>query len=155
MEKAIHQKKIVVTRKTIINSLSKLSVLSDSLAKLLNIPPNLFDLGLDGRYSFSSDQNVAGSELSGCFFVNLPPPKKIPEYAIDLSMNGRVLFCTFVDKKRKLIVSVPVQNISEKSSDWELLEISIKSGLREATNLESLGKKFRFVLVSEDDTRVL
>jgi hypothetical protein len=141
-------------RKAVIGVLSRIAPLEDWLASLLAVPSFLYDAGRGGEISFSSGPDLAASSFAGCFFMDLPLPGKIPEYAIGLSRKGSALYCTLVDKKRKIIVNAPVSDSYSAEADWEELGLCIRKALRKAAELESSGKAFNFVMASPDTIKI-
>ncbi len=129
--------------------------MDEGTMKLLALPPRLHDAGGGRRISFSSDPQTPASALSGSFFLGLPLPDKPPAYAIDLSMKGSSLYCTFVDSKRKIMVSVPVSSLAAPSADWDALGLSIRSALRGVSEAGKSGRKFAFVMVGEDTQKLI
>lgn len=138
-----------ISRDAVFASLATIAPFPDRLRMLLKMPPQLFDISPPGGYSYSSDPDLPASTVDGCFFVNLPLPDKIPDYAISLSMKGGTMFCTLVDKKRKIIVNAPVSSITDDEPDWGALWLCLQNALRCAK------KASHFVLASEDLIEIL
>lgn len=143
-----------VRPESVVRSLSRVGPLGPDVVKALAMPPSLFDVGKPGSLSFSTDSEAAASSLSGCFYLGLPLPLRIPEYAIDVSPRGGILYCTLVDSKRRIMVSAPLGSTHSRAGDWVSVELGIKRALREASAAVSGGKRFAFVLVG-DEVRLL
>ncbi len=139
-----------VRPESVIRSLSRVGPMGPEVVKALAMPPALFDVGKPGHISFSSDPESSASSVSGCFYLGLPLPAKIPGYAIDVSAKGGILYCTLVDSKRRIIISSPLGSTHGRAGDWVSVELGIKRALREASTALSGGKRFGFVLVGDD-----
>lgn len=127
--------------------------MGSELVSALELPSTLFRTGAGGNPSFSSDPPFSASSFSGCFFARLPLPERIPDYAIGLSDKGGSVFCTLVDKRRRIIVNARIGSVHGK--DWDALLILIRMALRKAGVLRDSGGGFRFVLCGDDFSEVV
>ncbi|MEW6722820.1 MAG: hypothetical protein AB1324_06160 [Candidatus Micrarchaeota archaeon] len=135
--------------------LPRLARMGTDFVSLLGIPPGLHEAGDGSLPSFSTDPAVPASSLAGVFFLKLPLPPKVPDFAIGLSEKGGSLYCIIVDKKRKIIANARVGGAHAAEFDWEELGLCIRAALRESESLEAGGNKFRFVLADESGVRAV
>ncbi len=143
MATAPSQKK--VARAEALDSLSALSQLAPGIADQLAMPESLFELG---PCSFSSDPALPASVVSGCFRARLGLPQRLPDYAIDVSQFGSSLFCTFIDKSRKVIAGVRIGRTGEV--DWDALTLAIREALRLSARLRASKRRFSYVMAGDD-----
>ncbi len=133
------------TRGEVLRSLSALAPLPPDLEGQLALPESLFELG---PCSFSSDPALAASAVGGYFLAHLQLSDRLPDYAIDVSPQGGALFCTFVDKGRKIIAGVRLGNADEP--DWDALSIAIRQASRLSASLRASKKRFTYVAAGDD-----
>ncbi len=139
-----------VSRQNVIAALSSRGPLGKDAVEALGIPPALQDSGDGGFPSFSSDVSFSASALGGCFFLGLPLPERLPDYAIALSEKGGSVYCTLLDSRRRIIVNAMVGKAGDAELDFYALLLLIRSALRKAKELEAGKKRFRFIVASED-----
>ncbi|MEW6035400.1 MAG: hypothetical protein AB1529_02195 [Candidatus Micrarchaeota archaeon] len=118
------------------------------LEPLLRIPDSLYLKDGVGVQSYSSEprkgiESVASALALG---ATLPPEEDFAEYGIDVRRRGSSIYCTFVDKKRKVVVSEAIRSIHSGSGSWEPFLRMLKDSLETVKALEKERQKFSFVI---------
>jgi hypothetical protein len=134
-----------VSREAVVRSLNRIGPLDPQDEHALALPELLFDVGREGMESYSSDPELSASSFEGCFYLGLPLPERIPDYALSLSMRGSALRCTLVDRRRGILVNAQVGSAGEEG-DWSALTVAVRSALRAR---KSAGDA-RFIKAGED-----
>jgi hypothetical protein len=146
-----------VSREECLNALGNVAPVPKDLVPLLDIPEKLYhvDSGLGGSTSFSSqpDRNVAA--VTGSLLLGLDFPKELPDYGIHISSRGSNVFCTLVDRRRKIIICEDVRNMFAKQGSWDFFTYGLKEVLARAAELESRGEKFSFVISKDSVIRTI
>ncbi len=136
-----------ITRADALRALSSLSPLAADVAGQLAIPESLFETG---PASFSTDPALPASVISGCFKARLPVPERLPEYAIDVSQYGSSLFCTLVDRSRRILIGVRVGSAGAKDIDWDAVSLAIREAQRLSGRLRASKRRFSYVMAGDD-----
>lgn len=130
-----------------ISLLKRVAPLDESIAKLMKLPEKLYRMGKPGEeLSFSSDpfksiDGVVASLDSGGSF-----PSQVSDYGILIHSRGSNVFCTMVDKSRKVIVTADVRNAFESQGGWDIFAANVDRAIMQAQNLQADGREFNFVI---------
>jgi hypothetical protein len=84
--------------------------------------------------------------VSAHFILGRRLPSELPDYAIHMSSRLSNLYCTFVDKNRKIIIYADVRNMQSSEGSWGLFESSLKVAVNYADLMEREGRKFNLVV---------
>lgn len=141
-----------VDKETCIALLDDIGPVSEELATLLRIPDSIYLWGIDPP-SFSSQPDEDAAAIAGHLLLPTLKPRTAPEYALSIRSRGSHVFCTFVDKKRKIIVHETVNSMYADEGSWEFLEVALKNAIATVEEYESQGIKFDFVLNKEGSMR--
>ncbi len=142
-----------VDKKTCIAFLSGIGPVSEELSALLEIPEKL--LMVSNSPSFSLEAERTAAPITNYLLFGTSKPKVLPDYALHISSKGSNVFCTFVDKKRKIVVNDTVNSMYAKEGSWKSFERALERALAATKDYESQGIKFDFVLVRENLTDTL
>ena len=142
-----------VSKEACIALLDDMGPVSKELATLLRIPDKIYMLGGDPP-SFSSQPDKDAARIAGYLLLPTLKPKDAPEYALHIRSRGSNVFCTFVDKKRKIIVHETVNSMYANEGSWEFFERALKEAIATVKEYESQGVKFDFVLNKESTTKI-
>jgi hypothetical protein len=130
-----------------LTALKALAPMSDTLAAMLGIPP---DIHQRAASSFSTDSAKGIEMVPESLFLGLEFPNDIPDYGIVIHSRGSSIFCTLLDKKRKIIVSEAVGNLhSSGGGNWSSFQSSLQSAIARSKALQDEGRKFSFVVEAE------
>ncbi|MFN7991178.1 MAG: hypothetical protein U0R44_03390 [Candidatus Micrarchaeia archaeon] len=129
--------------------LNKIAPVDDGFIAMLGLPENLQRLGED---HFSTDPENGLYPVEGAINFGYPFPSSVPDFGILLSTKGSDLFCTLLDRKRKIIVSAPVRNANAASGSWSGFREALRAALSRAGELSSAGTSFTFVVESESSS---
>lgn len=127
--------------------LDAIGPVSEELATLLQMPDKLYLLG-SYPPAFSSDPEKGAGTLANYLLYSAVKPIRISDYALHLGSRGSTDFCTFVDKKRKIIVHEVVTTMYAETGSWDDFTDSLKKAIATVKDYESKGVKFDFVLVN-------
>lgn len=142
-----------VDKKTCIALLDDMGPVSGELAELLQIPDKIYLLGNDPP-TFSSQPDKDAAAIAGYLLFGSLKPDEAPEYALHIASKGNSVFCTFVDKKRKVIVHESVNSMYAKGGSWRFFERALKRAIDTVKEYESQDIKFDFVLKKESTTKI-
>ncbi len=118
-----------VGKREIIQGLKAFGVLSSTLLTKMNFPEHLFKLSTG---NFSSDKKIPAYSITHARELEGYESKDFPEYSISIGERGSNVFCTFVDKKRGVLVSTSIKNMMAGEGSWEFFEHKLTSALDEA-----------------------
>jgi hypothetical protein len=136
-----------VTSETCKVLLEVIAPVSDELSKLLHIPEKLHLLGSGPSFSSDPEQNL-GAMVSH-MLSGTPLPDSFPDYALNITSWGSTVFCTVLDKKRKVIVMEAVNSAYSTEGSWDDLIYGLKEALDLVKKYESQGAQFEFVVSKE------
>ncbi|MBU0532596.1 hypothetical protein KKB44_03820 [Candidatus Micrarchaeota archaeon] len=133
--------------------LSGIAPITPEISQLLQIPKTLYMLG--NEPSFSSQQDRGINEIVKSLLYGSPMPVVLPDYGIYISSRGSNVFCTLVDKKRKIIVHATINSMYAKQGSWKSFQQTIQRALDTAKSYETKKEPFNFVLTNEGITSTL
>jgi hypothetical protein len=140
-----------VDKETCISLLDDIGPVSEELAELLQIPDKIYLLGNDPA-TFSSRPDKDAAAISGYLILPTLKPRDAPDYALHIRSRGSHVFCTFVDKERRIIVHETVNSMYAERGSWESFEQALKKAIAKVKDYESQGIEFDFVLNKEGPT---
>jgi hypothetical protein len=140
-----------ISREECLNLLRRIGTISDKDAGLLNIPEKVYLIeGPAGSMpSISSDPEKGAAKVAGCILMDLPLPPDQPDFGIHFTSRGSSLYCTIVDKKRKVVVSEVISDGYTRRVDWGDFIYSLQDAVVGAEEKSMSGEKFDFVVVKE------
>ena len=136
----------IIGRQACVSALKEFASMSDDFTVLLQLPDKLYLLGNEETPSFSSQPNRSAEGVAGAMLFGYPFPKELPDYAIHISSKGSNIFCTMVDRSRKIIVSEPIRNIQDEKGDWGTFEATLRKALLKSESFKADGRTFSFVV---------
>jgi hypothetical protein len=128
-----------------IELLSPIAPLSQDLINMLDMPEGLKVLSEDPPI-FSSDSQHSAGGIANFFHYGMMWPMAMSDYSLAVSGKGSSVFCTFVDRKRKVIVHTTVNSIYADQGSWAEFERLLKDTLDVAKENTAQGKDFDFVV---------
>ncbi|MEW6721919.1 MAG: hypothetical protein AB1324_01515 [Candidatus Micrarchaeota archaeon] len=144
-----------VTREDCIEFLGRLGPVSDSFLALLQIPERLIFSQGESFRSFSVPGNKGLQRLASSFALGQPVPRDFPDFGIHVGSVGGNLFCTFVDRWRKVIVYGSVKNAQAGEGSWDMFQKNVEAAIAEVKKQESRGEKFDFVICRGGSMKLL
>jgi hypothetical protein len=146
-----------VGRDECIAMLEAIAPVGDELKELLRLPDKLFDVSLGAGVSLSSRPFESAGDVANHLMFGTSLPSNPPYYGIHIGKKeeGGGEFCTFIDRRRKVIVYAPVRNTYDEKSSWGSFESALKSALDTANHQKSEGRKFDFVISREGVTETV
>jgi hypothetical protein len=118
------------------------------LETLLRIPDSLYMKDEIGVKSYSSEPRKGIEAVASALALGaeLPAEQDFADYGIDVRLRGSSIYCTFVDRKRKVVVSEAIRNINSGSGSWAPFMRMLKDSLETARALEAGKHGFSFVI---------
>ncbi len=145
-----------VPRESVLAMLDSIAPLGKDLEALLNVPDFVFPVGSEGEISFSSKESDTGAaRAAGAILKGFPFPSSVPDYGIHMSSEGSSLFCTLVDRSRKIIVSAEVRNLESEEGSWKPFEFALRDALSAAESFKAAKTMFDFVVNKEGIIRAV
>ena len=138
---------------TCLHLLKKVAPLGESIAKVIQVPEKLFQIG-DGK-SFSSDQKLDINPVIQSVNYDYSFPDKVPEYGIEVYVNGSATYCTLVDRSRKVVVTADVRGLLADEGEWETFAARVTDAVVRAENLAADGKEFKFVVNNNGKFKII
>jgi hypothetical protein len=128
--------------------LSHIAPVSERLARLLELPEMLYLLSDSPSFSSSKNMGESAGRVATHLIFATPMPDKLAGYGLHIDSRGSNVFCTLVDKKRKIIVHATVNSAFSKTGkgDWRNFQFALKCALATAKNYKTQGKEFAFVM---------
>ncbi len=120
--------------------------LGDSLKSLMNVPARLYAVPADGAVSYSSEPERSIAKMAGAILRGFPLPTSLPDYGIHLSVQGSSLFCTLVDRSRKIIVQAEVSSQYSDSGSWSSFEYAVRDAVTQAESMQARSATFGYVI---------
>jgi len=150
---------VSIPGESVVSSLAKFGPLDESSKKelktLLKAPNSLF-VHIDGQSAFSasSDKTLVVNPVLHDLLDFKPVPKDIPDYGIVVGWAGANQFCTFVDKRRKIIVIEAIRSAFSENGSWPKFLTNLRNAIDESARVAKTNKRFDFV-ISQDGLTTL
>lgn len=139
-----------VTRETCIAILNTYAPMKKEMEELLAIPQMLFSVGKEGEASFSSREADTGTARAAAALLHgFPFPSTLPDYGIHISTKGSSVFCTLVDRSRKIVVTAEIRNLQSEEGSWAQFGLAVKDAVSTAESQSASNAKFDFVINKE------
>jgi hypothetical protein len=127
---------------------------SPHLAQLLELPVKLF--AFDGtELSLSSDPSISIAEVTAALTSLTPMPSCIPDYGLHVARRGSHVFCTVVDRRRRIIVMHSLTGVLGEHRSWDSFMYAIEEATAIATTMLAQGEDFEFVVNKESAIRIV
>ncbi len=105
--------------------------------------------------SVSSDAAKGIGRVFGSLMAGEPMPSALPEYGIHVSEHGSSVFCTLLDRRRKIIVCDSISGAFSENASWDSFIRSVRDALGAVRERESGGEAFDFVVNKENSIRTI
>lgn len=123
------------------------------LSDALSMPDSLFLVG--DTPSLSSEPSKGIARVFGSLIMGGPLPHDVPDYGIHISQHGSSLFCTLLDRKRKIIVCDSISSGYSENASWDSFIRSVDDALSLVRESEASGRAFDFVVNKENNVQTI
>ncbi len=138
----------LIDRDGVVELLNSIVPVPAGFAELLNIPERMYIV--ERGPSLSSDPSRDAGRVVASLVFHTPFPQKTPDFGIVISSRGSSVFCTLVDRSRKIIVMDSISSLYSEKGSWSSFKASVADALDAKRRLEASGAKFDFLVNSEN-----
>ncbi len=142
-----------VPKGEVLDMMKNLASAPKELAEAFAMPDTLFLVG--DSPSLSSDTSKGIASVFGSLMAGQALPNELPEYGIHISAHGSSLFCTLLDRKRKIIVCDSISGMYSGDASWGSFIRSVRDALSAVKEYKSGGEAFDFVVNKESNIRTI
>jgi hypothetical protein len=155
-QSALAEKVGDVSRESCLATLSSFAPMGKEIEALLNVPESLYSVGGEDETSFSSVESDTGAARAASSLLRgFPFPSSLPDYGIHISNVGSSVFCTLVDRARKVIVTSEIRNLESEEGSWERFGLALKDAVSAAESYTKAKTPFDFVVNKEGVIRTV
>ncbi|MFN7991372.1 MAG: hypothetical protein U0R44_04420 [Candidatus Micrarchaeia archaeon] len=137
----------MISRGVCLGLLARIAPIDKELEDMLRMPEKMYMIERSDCFSSQSDRDISGVVMHLQFGLSMP--LDFADYGIDVSGKGSSSFCTFVDRSRKVIVSMPLQTLYGGEASWDDFKDGLRHALSAAKAKEGSGERFDFVLFKD------
>ncbi len=130
-----------------LTSLAQVAPLDEDRAKKLKLPKELYVGDTDNSFVLDPDDDVVS--LRNDLLYHGKMPEKLPAFAIDVTSMGSNTFCILVDRKRKILIADPIDNMFSDQGSWDLFFKSVDEAVAAVKKFESQGRKVKYVVIND------
>ncbi|MEW6722712.1 MAG: hypothetical protein AB1324_05610 [Candidatus Micrarchaeota archaeon] len=143
-----------ITRAECMERLSEIAPVSQDVLGLLGLPQEIY-LVSPAPASFSTDSGKTIAGVASALMFDSALPSDMPEYGVHISPQGSNVFCTLVDKKRKIIVCESISNMYAPNGSFVAFSDSVRDALDAVREQEAGGEPFSFIIFKDSVSRVV
>jgi hypothetical protein len=147
------EESLKVAKGEVLDMMKTLASAPKELAEVFAMPDSLFLVG--DSPSLSSDTSKGIARVFGSLMTGQALPIDVPEYGIHISAHGSSLFCTLLDRKRKIIVCDSISGMQSENASWDSFIRSVRGALAAAKERQKSGEAFDFVVNKENSIRTI
>ncbi len=144
------------SRDEVVSLLGEFAPLDPSFGAALEIPERLYMIGSRASpVSFTANPSGDPGAVARWLLAGFAKPAQFPDFGIHIGTHGSSLFCTLIDKFKKVIVVEAIGGDYAGKGSWKAFESSFRAALSKAEELGKQGAGFDFVVVKDGVTEVI